>query len=209
MVWSKISSDVGQCGVKRGWRHLSCYGDSARETALSFCNPWFLNIDSFNLSRETEDTFIFCLQLLLPFFFFYFLVSWKSEGIIFATCLPSYVRLIKCFSQFPGLSWEQTIFSFTWEKTHPENPGSEGKYTNAFCVPRTPGEELGGFIESRWVSRITVSHCYGHQGSYMEKGVELSRQRKGTASCSVGPAGIMGMSDWALWDQLFLKETKK
>lgn len=54
-----------------------------------------------------------------------------------------------------------------------------------------------------------ISHCYGHQGSYMEKGVELSRQRKGTASHSVGPAGIMGMSDWALWDQLFLKETKK
>ena len=45
MVWSKISNDVGQCGVKRGWRHLSCYGDSARERALSFCNPWFLNTD--------------------------------------------------------------------------------------------------------------------------------------------------------------------
>ena len=161
------------------------------------------------VGRQKIPLFSVSNYCCLFFFFFYFLVSWKSEGIIFATCLPSYVRLIKCFSQFPGLSWEQTIFSFTWEKTHPENPGSEGKYTNAFCVPRTPGEELGGFIESRWVSRITVSHCYGHQGSYMEKGVELSRQRKGTASCSVGPAGIMGMSDWALWDQLFLKETKK
>ena len=78
MVWSKISSDVGQCGVKRGWRHLSCYSDSARETVLSFCNPWFLNIDSFNLSRETEDTFIFCLQLLLPFFFFF--TFWYLEN---------------------------------------------------------------------------------------------------------------------------------
>lgn len=107
MVWSKISNDVGQCGVKRGWRHLSCYGDSARERALSFCNPWFLNTDSFNLSRETEDAFIFFAAPPLFFFTFLYLENQKAYFLLLV---------------YP---------------------------VNASCVPKTPGEELGGFIESR------------------------------------------------------------
>lgn len=51
---------------------------TARERALSFCNPWFLNIDSFNVSRETEDAFFFCLPTIAAFFFFF--TFWYLEN---------------------------------------------------------------------------------------------------------------------------------
>lgn len=56
---------------------------TARERALSFCNPWFLNTDSFNVSRETDDAFIFCLQLLLPLFFIFTFLYLENQKAYF------------------------------------------------------------------------------------------------------------------------------
>lgn len=56
---------------------------TARERALAFCNPWFLNTDSFNVSRETDDAFIFCLQLLLPLFFIFTFLYLENQKAYF------------------------------------------------------------------------------------------------------------------------------
>lgn len=122
MLWSKISSDVSRCGVKRGWRHLSCCSDSARERALSFCNPWFLNIDSFNVSRETEDAFFFCLQLLLLFFFFKLFGILKIRRHTFCYLSTQLCETDQVFFTVPGIELGADYFFIYMRENPPREP---------------------------------------------------------------------------------------
>lgn len=146
-----------------------------RKERSHFAICGFLTLTHSMLYREAERCLYFLSPIISAYFFYFFLVSWKSESLLFATCLPSYMRRSSVFT-VPGWSSEQIVFPLRERKPTQRSQALKASVQCLLC----PQDPSGKNIEPRWVSGVTISHYYGHQGTAdMEKGVELSRQRKG------------------------------